>query len=84
MAKNNGVVTIGHFARVLAYLNILLSADDFHLLVKKFIKDSYTINYIAFIAAIEEVVNYMNENGIMDLGGVSTTITQTSVIHFTI
>ncbi|CAH0558987.1 unnamed protein product [Brassicogethes aeneus] len=69
VAKNNGVVTIGHFARVLDYLQILLAADDFHLLVKKFIKDSYTINYIAFIAAVQEVVNYMNANGVMDLGG---------------
>ncbi|KAJ8961552.1 hypothetical protein NQ318_014804 [Aromia moschata] len=69
VSKNNGTVTIAHFARILAYLNILISADDFNLLVKKYIKDSYTINYIAFLAAIDEVVDYLNRNGIMDLSG---------------
>lgn len=49
----------------------MVSADDFNLLVKKYIRNSYAINYIAFIAAIDEVVSYMRQHGILDLGGVS-------------
>ncbi|CAH1971344.1 unnamed protein product [Acanthoscelides obtectus] len=69
VSKNTGTVTIAHFARILAHLNILLSADDFSLLVKKYLKDSYTLNYIAFLAAIDKVVNYLNEHNILDLSG---------------
>ncbi|XP_050306314.1 uncharacterized protein LOC126743325 [Anthonomus grandis grandis] len=69
VSKNNGTVTIAHFARILAYLNILLSADDFNLLVKKYLKDSYTLNYIAFIHAIDQVIQYLDRNGILDLSG---------------
>ncbi|XP_074039133.1 uncharacterized protein [Leptinotarsa decemlineata] len=69
VSKNNGTVTVAHFARILAYLNILLSADDFNLLVKKYIKDSYTLNYVAFIAAINQVIQYLNAHGILDLSG---------------
>lgn len=69
VAKNNGTVTIAHFARVLAYLDILVSADDFNLLVKKYLKDSYTLNYVAFVAAIDEAVQYMDRHGMLDLGG---------------
>nr|CAI5818126.1 unnamed protein product [Callosobruchus analis] len=69
VSKNTGTVTIAHFARILAHLNILLSADDFSLLVKKYLKDSYTLNYIAFLSAIDKVVNYLNEHNILDLSG---------------
>ncbi|XP_072384086.1 uncharacterized protein [Diabrotica undecimpunctata] len=69
VSKNNGTVTVAHFARILAYLEILLSADDFNLLVKKYIKDSYTLNYIAFISAIDQIVQYLNAHGILDLCG---------------
>lgn len=69
VAKNNGTVTLAHFARVLNFLNITLSADDFNLLVKKYLKDSYTVNYVAFVAAIEETVQYLEKHGVLDLGG---------------
>lgn len=49
----------------------MVSADDFNLLVKKYIRNSYAINYIAFIAAIDEVVTFMKQHGMLDLGGVS-------------
>lgn len=75
VAKNVGAVTIAHFARILAYLGILVSAEDFSLLVKKYGKNSYTVNYIAFVAGIDEAVNYMEQHGMLDLGGVSTYIT---------
>lgn len=63
-------MTIGHFARVLNYLKILVSPDDFVLLLKKFLKDSYVVNYVAFIAAIEEIVKNLDQHGVMDLSGV--------------
>lgn len=69
ISKNNGTVTIGHFARILAHLNILISPDDFNLLVKKLLKDCYTLNYVAFIKCICQVVQYMDERGLMDLSG---------------
>ncbi|XP_017773462.1 PREDICTED: uncharacterized protein LOC108560438 [Nicrophorus vespilloides] len=69
VAKNNGTVTIAHFARVLAYLDITVSSDDFNLLVKKYMKDSYTLNYVAFVADIEATVDYLERHGCLDLGG---------------
>nr|CAD7573058.1 unnamed protein product [Timema californicum] len=70
IAKNVGTATIGHFARVLSFLGILVSEEDFHLLLKKFLKDSYTVNYVAFIAAIDDIVKYLDHNLLLDLGGV--------------
>lgn len=81
VSKNNGSVTIAHFARILAYLGILLSADDFNLLVKKYLKDSYTLNYIAFLRAIFEVVQYLDQHGILDLSGVRVKIRFLEPIH---
>ncbi|KAK4881782.1 hypothetical protein RN001_005101 [Aquatica leii] len=69
VSKNNGTVTIAHFARILSYLGILVSAEDFNLLVKKYIKDNYTLNYVAFVAAIDASVDYMDKHGMLDLGG---------------
>lgn len=74
MSKNNGTVTISHFARILSYLDIMVSADDFNLLVKKYLKDSYTLNYIAFLAAIDETVAFMEKTGMLDIGGVNINI----------
>ncbi|CAG9816180.1 unnamed protein product [Phaedon cochleariae] len=69
VSKKSGNVTLSHFARILAHLNIPLSAEDFSLLVKKYVNDSYTLNYMAFIAEIDQVVNYLDRNGILDLSG---------------
>ncbi|KAF5278622.1 hypothetical protein FQA39_LY00664 [Lamprigera yunnana] len=69
LSKNNGTITIAHFARILSYHRILISADDFNLIVKKYVKDGYTINYVAFVAALDIIVNDLNEKGMMDLGG---------------
>lgn len=72
IAKNNGCVTVAHFGRVLYFLKINLSVDDFQLLVSKFLKDGYTVNYMAFLAALEYIYECMEENGITDINGVST------------
>lgn len=66
MAKNDGRITFAHFARILNYVGILMSAEDFNLLVRKFIKDSYTIDYVEFLKAVEAV----RKEGIQGLGPV--------------
>lgn len=63
-------MTISHFARVLNFLGIVLASSEFNLLVKRFVKDSYTVNYVAFVKAIEDAQNYMDQHGMLDLGGV--------------
>ncbi|KAL3279480.1 hypothetical protein HHI36_016990 [Cryptolaemus montrouzieri] len=69
IAKNHGVVTIAHFARILDFLRIMVSPVDFNLLVKKFLKDSYTVNYVAFLAELDKIVQYLYQHGVLDLGG---------------
>lgn len=69
ISKNNGTVTFAHFSRVLHFLGILLSSDDFQLLLKRFIKDSYTINYVCFLEEIEKIVNYLDTNRMIDYAG---------------
>nr|XP_012223237.1 PREDICTED: uncharacterized protein LOC105672711 isoform X1 [Linepithema humile] len=67
IAKNVGTVTFVHFGRILKFLGIVLGAEEFSLLVKRFAKDSYTVNYVAFIKAIDEAKCYLDEHGTMDL-----------------
>lgn len=69
IAKNNGTVTFAHFSRVLHFLGILVSSDDFQLLLKRFIKDSYTVNYVCFLEEIEKIVNYLDTNRMIDYAG---------------
>ncbi|XP_046829104.1 uncharacterized protein LOC124428730 [Vespa crabro] len=69
IAKNVGTVTYAHFGRVLKFLGIVLGSEEFCLLVKRFAKDAYTINYIAFVKAIDEAQEYMEKHGMLDLAG---------------
>ncbi|KAI4498944.1 hypothetical protein M0802_006119 [Mischocyttarus mexicanus] len=69
IAKNVGTVTYAHFGRVLKFLGIVLGSEEFCLLVKRFSKDAYTINYIAFVKAIDEAQDYMKRYGMLDLDG---------------
>lgn len=61
VAKNTGTITLAHFSRVLHFVDLLLSEDDFLLLVKRFIKDSYTVNYIGFVEEIERIVQCLDK-----------------------
>lgn len=70
MAKNDGRITFAHFARVLNYMGILVSPEDFNLLIRRFIKDSYTLDYVEFLKAVEAV----KKEGIQGLGDVSKTL----------
>lgn len=47
-----------------------MAAEEFSLLVKRFAKDGYTVNYVAFIKAVDEAQNFMDQHGMLDLGGV--------------
>lgn len=40
------------------------------MLVKRFAKDAYTINYVSFVKAIDEAQEYMEKHGMLDLAGV--------------
>ncbi|XP_049870499.1 uncharacterized protein LOC126369940 [Pectinophora gossypiella] len=64
VAKNDGRITLSHFARILNYIGILVSPEDFNLLVRRFIKDSYTLDYVEFLKAVEAV----KKEGIKGLG----------------
>lgn len=66
VAKNVGSVTLAHFSRVLHFLGLLLSNDDFNLVVKRFIKDSYTVSYVAFVEEIERIVKYLDRYRLID------------------
>ncbi|KAK0079021.1 hypothetical protein PV325_001848 [Microctonus aethiopoides] len=67
IAKNMGTVTITHFGRILNFLGIILASNEFALLVKRFVKNSYTINYVSFLNAVEEAQNYIERNGMVDI-----------------
>ncbi|KAJ8718752.1 hypothetical protein PYW07_016308 [Mythimna separata] len=75
VAKNDGRITFAHFARILNYIGVIVTAEDFNLLVRKFIKDSYTIDYVDFLKAVDDVKKhgiqglgqeYLNPNAIID------------------
>lgn len=70
VSKNCGTVTLAHFARVLHFLKINVSADEFQVLVKRFIKDSYTVNYVAFVEEIESIVRKLDSKRLIDFSEV--------------
>ena len=69
LTKNEGVVTVSHFARILAHLRLLVAADEFHLLLKKFMKSSYTVNYVAFLEVIDRIAKTLTDQQMLDVGG---------------
>ncbi|XP_075225203.1 uncharacterized protein LOC142326511 [Lycorma delicatula] len=69
IAKNNGAVTLPHFYRIFHFLKIYLSDDDYHILVKKFLKNGYTVNYIAFLSALDLITKELIKKGNFDVGG---------------
>nr|XP_003701096.1 PREDICTED: uncharacterized protein LOC100876752 [Megachile rotundata]XP_012135529.1 PREDICTED: uncharacterized protein LOC100876752 [Megachile rotundata]XP_012135530.1 PREDICTED: uncharacterized protein LOC100876752 [Megachile rotundata] len=69
ISKNAGTVTFTHFGRILKFLDILLASEEFTLLVKRFAKDAYTINYVAFLKAVDEIQSYFDKHGMLALGG---------------
>lgn len=70
IAKNHGTITVAHFSRILHFQKLIISTDDFQLLLKRFMKDSYTVNYVAFCKEIEQIVKYLDKNRMIDQSGV--------------
>lgn len=70
MSKNCGTITLAHFARVLHFLKIHVSGDEFQLLLKRFIKDSYTVSYVAFLKEIERIVKDLDAKRLIDFSEV--------------
>ncbi|XP_011302933.1 uncharacterized protein [Fopius arisanus] len=69
ISKNTGSVTTAHFGRILHFLGIVLASEEFNLLVKRFAIDGYTLNYIAFLKAIDDAQNYMDDHGMLHVSG---------------
>lgn len=66
VAKNDGRITFAHFKRILDYIGVIVTPEDFNLLVRRYIKDSYTLDYVEFLKGVEAV----KKEGIQGLGAV--------------
>ncbi|EDV92987.1 uncharacterized protein LOC6563620 [Drosophila grimshawi] len=69
IAQNVGVVTVSHFSRVLHFMKIPLSESDFLLLLKRYMKDGYLVNYVAFLKHIENIIDYLRQHTLLDNSG---------------
>ncbi|XP_030370980.1 uncharacterized protein LOC115621463 [Scaptodrosophila lebanonensis] len=66
VARNVGVVTVSHFARVLHFMKIPLAESDFLLLLKRYMKDAYLVNYVAFVKHIDNIMEYLKYHKLLD------------------
>lgn len=65
-----GVVTVSHFSRVLHFMKIPLSEADYLLLLKRYMKDGYLVNYVAFLKHIDNIIEYLRQHNLLDGSGV--------------
>lgn len=66
IARNEGSVTIGYLKRVLYFLGITLKRAECDLIVKRFMVDSYKLNYEAFIDEVDQLLRYLDTLGPVD------------------
>jgi len=66
VSASSGAVTVSHFSRVLHFMKIPLNDDEFLLLLKRYMQDSYLVNYVAFLAHIDNIRRYLKENNLTD------------------
>ncbi|EDW24146.1 GL23541 [Drosophila persimilis] len=66
IAQNVGVVTVSHFSRVLHFMKIPLSEPDFLLLLRRYMKDGYLVNYVAFLKHIDNIIAYLKDHRLLD------------------
>ncbi|XP_049860981.1 uncharacterized protein LOC126354919 isoform X2 [Schistocerca gregaria] len=71
VAKNAGTVTLNHFSRVLSFVGLHIASEEFLLLLKKFLKSGYTVNYIAFVNVIENIILDLEKHGELEALGKS-------------
>ncbi|EDW67374.1 uncharacterized protein [Drosophila virilis] len=69
ISQNVGVVTVSHFSRVLHFMKIPLSESDFLLLLKRYMKDGYLVNYVAFLKHIDNIIDYLRQHNLLDNSG---------------
>ncbi|XP_064553144.1 LOW QUALITY PROTEIN: uncharacterized protein LOC135438677 [Drosophila montana] len=69
ISQNVGVVTVSHFSRVLHFMKIPLSESDFLLLLKRYMKDGYLVNYVAFLKHIDNIIDYLRQHNLLDYSG---------------
>lgn len=65
------MVTVSHFSRVLHFMKIPLSESDFLLLLRRYMKDGYLVNYVAFIKHLDNIMDYLKTHNLLDSSGVS-------------
>lgn len=66
MSGNNGTVTLKEFRKILNCVGITLHESELQLVVKRYIKHGYTVNYIAFVSVIENICRWFEEHGFVD------------------
>lgn len=69
MSKNCGTVTVSHFRRLLYFAGITMANKEFQLVLKRFMKHNYTVNYVAFLQAIDEIMDWFAKNKVLDCKG---------------
>lgn len=62
LARNNGTVTTQHFRRILYFAGITLGPKEFQVLVKRFVKYNYTLNYVAFVEEVKKAIDWFKKN----------------------
>jgi len=52
-------------------MKIPLSESDFLLLLRRYMKDGYLVNYVAFLKHIDNIIAYLGEHHLLDNSHVS-------------
>lgn len=60
--KNNGSMSINLFRKLLYFAGITLGDKEFDVLVKRFSKLSFNINYAAFLTEVKKFQKFLDEN----------------------
>ncbi|XP_037954670.1 uncharacterized protein LOC119684660 isoform X2 [Teleopsis dalmanni] len=66
ISRNKGTITVSHFLRVLYFLKVQLSEEEVTLILKRYMRDGYLVNYVAFIKHVENISKYIKENDLTD------------------
>lgn len=59
-------MTVNHFRCILNASDITLGAKEFQLVINRFKKYGYAVNYVAFLEAIQEILDWFDEKGFLD------------------
>lgn len=66
MSHNCGTVTASQFRKILYFAGITLGRKELHLVFKRFMKHNYTVNYFAFLQAIDDIMCWLKKSGYLD------------------